>query len=34
MTENETNGKKIVKEIPPSELEVHPELIHEIKKKE
>jgi len=34
MTENETNGKKIVKEIPPSELEVHPELTHEIKKKE
>ncbi len=34
MVENEINDETIVKEIPPSELEVHPELTHEIVKKE
>lgn len=34
MTENEINNEKISKEISPSELEAHPELSHEIKKKE
>lgn len=34
MNENETNGNKIGKEIPQDELEAHPELTHEIMKKE
>ncbi len=34
MNENETNNYKIIKDIPASELEAHPELTHEIKKKE